>query len=122
MIEWLERKRRWAAKAADGAYAQKGPAGVDSSAVSVSKTEVGELAMASIPQVVDADVISSWASKINWANVVSAAAVIATLFGFDLTPEMQAKIVGGIGVATPVLTIILRTFFTTKLTAASVKG
>lgn len=65
------------------------------------------------------DVKSDWASKINWAQVVSAAAVIATVFGLDISPEMQAHIVAGIAVAANVVTFIMRTFFTTKITSSS---
>jgi hypothetical protein len=62
---------------------------------------------------------SDFASKINWTNAVSAVAVLAALFGLDIPPDMQVKIVGFLGVATPVVTMILRTFFTKKLTASS---
>ena len=69
--------------------------------------------------IVEADVKSDWASKINWTQVVSIVAVVGTLFGLDISPEMQAKIVGGIGVVTPIATMIMRTWFTTKLTTSS---
>ena len=69
--------------------------------------------------IVEADVKSDWASKINWVNVVSAVAVLGALFGLDISPEMQAKIAGGLGVVTPLVTVVLRTWFTTKLTTSS---
>lgn len=53
-------------------------------------------------------------SKINWVNVLSAAAAVAAIFGLDLPPERQAQIVSGLAVLTPVVTVILRTFFTAK--------
>jgi hypothetical protein len=65
------------------------------------------------------DVKRDWASKINWTSVVSAVAVITALFGFDIPQDMQLKIVGFLGIATPVVTVVLRTWFTTKLTASS---
>lgn len=53
-------------------------------------------------------------SKINWVNVLSCAAAVAAVFGLDLSPETQAKVVSGLAVVTPVVTVILRTFFTGK--------
>jgi hypothetical protein len=51
-------------------------------------------------------------SKINWTQVVAGLAMAATVFGFDLTAEAQASIVMGIGIASQLLTIVFRTFFT----------
>lgn len=53
-------------------------------------------------------------SKINWTQVVGAVAMLASIFGLDVPADQQVAIVGGIGVATQVLTVILRTFFTAK--------
>lgn len=62
---------------------------------------------------------SALRSKINWTSAVSAVAVLAALFGFDIPPDMQVNIVGFLGVATPVVTMILRTFFTKSITPSS---
>lgn len=39
-----------------------------------------------------------WASRTIWANVIAAAATLATVFGLDLglTAEVQAQIVAGV--------------------------
>lgn len=51
-------------------------------------------------------------SKINWVQIVSLIATGLTLFGFDLTPEQQAGIVSTIVAGSNLLTIVLRTYFT----------
>jgi hypothetical protein len=53
-------------------------------------------------------------SKINWTQVVGFVAMALTLFGFNLEPDDQVKIVAGIGAIQSVATIIFRTFFTGK--------
>ena len=64
---------------------------------------------------------SSLASKINWTQVVAAGAILATMFGFELTPEQQAAIVAVIALIGQVVTAIARTWFTTSITEASAK-
>ncbi len=66
---------------------------------------------------------SPWFSKINWTQAVQALAavlVIATGGKIDLTPTDQAYIVGGIVVVGNLLTVILKTYFTTTVTPQSV--
>lgn len=53
-------------------------------------------------------------SKINWTNLVAAAATLMTVFGFDLSIEAQAQIVTGIALVTQLLTVVFRTFMTVK--------
>lgn len=53
-------------------------------------------------------------SKINWTQIVSMAAMLATVFGFDISPEMQVQILAGITAIGTVATFIFRTFFTAK--------
>lgn len=53
-------------------------------------------------------------SKINWTQLVSMAAMLATVFGFDISPEMQVQILAGITAISTVMTFIFRTFFTAK--------
>ena len=60
---------------------------------------------------------SKFASKVNWTQVVAAAAAMLVLFGIEMDAETQAAIVGGIVAAQGVVTAIFRTWFTdTKLT------
>jgi hypothetical protein len=51
-------------------------------------------------------------SKINWTQVVSAGAMLLTVFGLDIDPATQVKIVAFIGFAGQALTMVFRTFFT----------
>ena len=67
----------------------------------------------------EVDVKPDWASKINWTQLVSSLAVITAMFGFDVSPETQAHIVAGIAVVSNVVTFIMRTWFTTKLTTSN---
>jgi len=53
-------------------------------------------------------------SKINWTQLVSMAAMLATVFGFDISPEIQVQILAGITAIGTVATFIFRTFFTAK--------
>lgn len=68
---------------------------------------------------VEVAVRSAWWSKINWVQAVTMLATIATVFGFDFPPELQAKIVATITGVSGVATVILRTWFTTSVTPAS---
>ena len=53
-------------------------------------------------------------SKINWTNGISFVAAVAAVFGLDIDPTLQLKIVAGLALATPVVTMVFRTFFTAK--------
>ena len=68
---------------------------------------------------VEVAVKSAWWSKINWVQAVAMLATVATVFGFDFPPELQAKIVATISGVSGVATVILRTWFTTSVTPAS---
>ncbi len=66
---------------------------------------------------------SGWFSKINWTQVVQAAAtvlVIATGGKLNITPEQQLQIVGAIVVVGNLATIIMKTYFTSTVTPQSV--
>ena len=67
---------------------------------------------------VEVAVKSAWWSKINWVQAVAMIATVATVFGFDFPPELQAKIVATITGVSGVATVILRTWFTTSVTPA----
>jgi hypothetical protein len=51
-------------------------------------------------------------SKINWTQIIAAAAMLGTVVGFDLDAATQVKIVSFIGFASQALTMVFRTFFT----------
>lgn len=66
-------------------------------------------------------IMSAWASKINWTQAFSVIATMAAFFGFNIPKELLPAILVAINAVTAVITIILRTWFTTKVTTASVK-
>jgi len=53
-------------------------------------------------------------SKINWTQVVAAAATLIAVFGVDLSPETQTQIVMGIALISQLLTVVFRSFYTAK--------
>lgn len=66
------------------------------------------------------DTKSAWLSKINWTQAVGIAAMAAAYFGVNIDDATKAELVALIGSLTAVITWVLRTFFTKKLTHASV--
>lgn len=62
---------------------------------------------------------SAWLSKINWTQAVGLACMALAYFKIDVDDATKAALVTGIGAATTVITWILRTFFTKKITHAS---
>ena len=64
---------------------------------------------------------SAFLSKINWTQFIAFLAMILTVFGVELPAEIQAELVVIIGSIQAVVTWILRTWFTTKLTKSSVE-
>ena len=69
-------------------------------------------------RLVEVAVKSAWWSKINWANAIAMLATVGTVFGMDVPPEMQVKIVATIGVLSQGATVVLRTWFTDSVTTA----
>ncbi len=62
---------------------------------------------------------SAAASKINWTAVVSAAAMLGSYFGLNLSPEMVGGVVTTIGVGSQLMQFVFRTFFTKSVVASS---
>lgn len=60
-----------------------------------------------------------WLSKINWTAIGSSVASLLTTNALGLEPEMQAQILLGVNVATNILTIVLRTWFSGTVNEAS---
>lgn len=67
------------------------------------------------------EVKSSLASKINWTQAIAMLAMVASVFGLDLDQAQLAKVLEGIIAANALVTVVMRTFFTTQLTKASVR-
>ncbi len=53
-------------------------------------------------------------SKINWTNAIAAGVALAAAFGIAIPSEYQALATQVVAVGAPIVTIILRTFFTAK--------
>lgn len=53
-------------------------------------------------------------SKINWTQIIGAAAIVGSYFGLNLDPPTQAAVAVSLGLATQGITWVLRTFFTNK--------
>jgi hypothetical protein len=64
---------------------------------------------------------SAWLSKINWTQMVGFIAVMLAAFGVDLDPDTQVAIVAAIAAVTQIVTWIIKTWFTTSITPASVR-
>lgn len=72
--------------------------------------------MAEVTQV---EVKSAWASKINWVQVASVVASILVVFGINIPPELQAEIAAAITAISGIITIVVKTWFTTTVTPSS---
>ena len=71
-------------------------------------------------EVVEVEVKSSWASKINWTQAISLLAGVLTYFGVDMDEGTKQALLATIVGATAVVTWVLRTWFTSKVTPSSV--
>jgi len=62
---------------------------------------------------------SAWASKINWIQVIGWTISIATALVEGLPPEKKAAAIIAIQTVQNVATFVIRTWFTSSVTAAS---
>ena len=62
----------------------------------------------------DTETKSVFASKINWTAIIGAGASLATVFGLDIDPAMQVKIVATVSAVSSTAIVIWRTWFTNK--------
>ncbi len=90
------------------------PAQVDAAAV-----EHVAAAIEAAPGVAVVETKSGWASKINWTQFASIAATLLAWVGLDLTAEQLVAVITGIQAVQSIGTIILKTWFTKTVTAAS---
>ncbi len=56
----------------------------------------------------------SWESKINWTQIIAVLAMGLAMFGVDLEPDLQERIAVALSSIAAAVTIIWRTWFTTK--------
>jgi hypothetical protein len=62
-----------------------------------------------------------WESKINWVSVLGVAAQIANYMGWIVPPDLVEQTAVLLGAAQTVLTVIMRTWFTTVPVVNAVK-
>ncbi|SNY91377.1 hypothetical protein SAMN04515647_1599 [Cohaesibacter sp. ES.047] len=60
------------------------------------------------------DVKPAFASKINWTAILGAAAGLGTVFGLDIDPALQAKIVATTSAVSSAAIVVWRTWYTSK--------
>ena len=60
------------------------------------------------------DTKPAWTSKVNWTQVISVGAMGLAMFGIDMEPELQERLAVAISSIAAAVTIIWRTWFTTK--------
>lgn len=75
--------------------------------------------MEPLTQVVD--IKPWWQSKIVWTQVIGVGAIVASVFGFNLTADQQVQVVEAVTAVASVVTVILKVFFTTTVTPSSAK-
>ena len=78
---------------------------------------------------VTVDVKTAWLSKINWGEAVKAVALLTTIWGFPIPAGVQHDAVVGLqSLSTLIISVggiytwVMRTWFTTSLTHASIGG
>lgn len=76
----------------------------------------------SLPATAVVDVKPAALSKINWVQAIAFGAMVASYFGIQVPPDVQAALQAAIVAITTVVTWILRTWFTTSVTSSSVPG
>lgn len=73
----------------------------------------------SVPPTVVVPVKSAWKSKINWGVGIALVASLASFLGFDFDAETQAQVQAAITSITAIYVWLMKTFFTTTVTPAS---
>ncbi len=73
------------------------------------------------PKSVVVDVKPASKSKINWVNFVTLLVGIAASFGIVIPADFQELLLQIVAIAGPLLTIIMRTWFSKTVVAESVK-
>jgi uncharacterized membrane protein len=69
--------------------------------------------------IAEVEVKSAWMSKINWTQLISVLASLLIVFGVNIPPELQAHLATAITALSALVTIIMKTWFTTTITPAS---
>lgn len=64
---------------------------------------------------------SSFLSKINWASVISVVFTMLAAFGLNIPDELKVQILAAVSAITGIVTVVLRTYFTTTVTPTSAK-
>lgn len=60
-------------------------------------------------------------SKVNWASVISVVFTMLAAFGLNIPDELKVQILAAVSAITGIVTVVLRTYFTTTITPTSAK-
>lgn len=69
--------------------------------------------------IAEVEVKSAFLSKINWTQLISVLASLLIVFGVNIPPELQAHLAAAITALSAIVTIVMKTWFTTTITPAS---
>ena len=69
--------------------------------------------------IAEVEVKSAFLSKINWTQLISVLASLLVVFGVDFPPELQAHIAAAITAISAIVTVVMKTWFTTTVTPSS---
>ncbi len=81
----------------------------------------GTPGVASTPPTVTVPVVSAWYSKINWTQALSVGVMLATMAGVVVPAGLQETLLAAIVAVQAVVTVVLKTYFTSSVTPSSVK-
>lgn len=62
---------------------------------------------------------SAWLSKINWAAIISVGFTLLAAFGVNIPDELKIQIMAMVSAIGGIATVVMRTWFTTKVTPSS---
>lgn len=62
---------------------------------------------------------SAWLSKINWTQILTVVFTLLAAFGVNIPEEMKVNIIAAVTAIGGIVTVVMRTWFTTKVTSAS---
>lgn len=62
---------------------------------------------------------SAWLSKINWTQILTVAFTLLAAFGVNIPEEMKVNLIAAVTAIGGLVTIVMRTWFTTKVTPSS---
>lgn len=62
---------------------------------------------------------SAWLSKVNWTQVLTVIFTMLAAFGFNVPEDMRVNIMAAVAALGGLVTVVMRTYFTTTVTPSS---